>query len=161
MLQHLVVGSLGPLHAVLGVHCSLIGFELPLRKVGSIVNPADLVGVRCHFSIVNTLVFIQFGLIDASFGIEPILEQVALLVELLVDISSFDQVTFDKALMDTSIKVLSLASSASSIRRCHKSSFVVQIRVLWYELAKVNVLAAFLVEQHTGLLRLFFLLAVG
>ena len=72
--------------------------------LGAIINSTDLIGMRSHCVLVHILLFVQLCLVDAGLGIKSVLINVTFLVKLLVNVCCFHQVTFNKALMNSSIK---------------------------------------------------------
>lgn len=64
-----------------------------------VVDSAHFIWVALHFLVICLLVFRKFGLVDACFGVKTILEEVTLLVELLVDVGSLQEVALDEGLL--------------------------------------------------------------
>jgi len=96
--RHLNVRPLRPVQQVL-VH---LGVSLPClfkRHGRTIVDPAHFVGMGFHLPVINELLFWQFCLVYASLSIQPVLKQVSLLVELLIDVSCFHQLALHKGLL--------------------------------------------------------------
>ena len=121
------------------------------RKVlGSIVNTAQLVCVGCHFTLVYSLIFIQLCLIDACLRIQPVLIKVTFLVELLIDIRCFHQVTFHEALMNPSSEASSvIPPPCAIIGRCHEPPLIIQFFVLGYECSQIFLICCLAVHHHT------------
>lgn len=66
----------------------LSGF-LSLGRICTVVDPGFLVRLVFHFEVILVLVFVELGLVDARFGVEPVLVKVTLSVKLLVDVGGF------------------------------------------------------------------------
>ena len=77
----------------------LLGTTNSLRHwLGSIVDPAKFIRSRLHLFIILVLINCKLGLVDACLGIESILVKISLLIKLLIDIGSFQEITFDESL---------------------------------------------------------------
>ena len=93
--------------------------------LGPIVNSTNLIGMRSHCVLVHILFFVQLCLVDAGLGIKSVLINVTFLVKLLVDVCCFHQVTFNKALMNSSIKAgTSISLPSRSLWRSHEPPLV-------------------------------------
>lgn len=81
------------------------------------------------------LIFVKFGLIDAGLGVQSILIQITLLVELLVDICSLHEVVLDECLLESTTyncsvsEALTALSPTCSFRCCHQPPVVVQTNI--------------------------------
>lgn len=56
------------------------------------INSRFFVGAGFHCGVVVPLLGLEFGLVDASLGVEPVLEHVALLVKLRIHIRRLEEV---------------------------------------------------------------------
>jgi len=64
-----------------------------------VVDSAHFIRLALHLLVVGFLIFRKFGLVDACFGVKTILEQVTLLIELLVNVGSLQEVALNEGLL--------------------------------------------------------------
>ena len=88
-----------------------------------------------HSQVVLILILVKLGLIDAGLGVQSILIQITLLIELLVDICSLHKVVLDESLLESTTynrpvsEAFTALSPACSFWCCHQPPVVVQTNI--------------------------------
>ena len=74
-----------------GSHC-VVHLVLLTRLLAAVVDAAVLVRRRSHDLLEQSGLLVQFSLVDAGLGVESILQQITLPIELRVDICGLEQI---------------------------------------------------------------------
>ena len=89
---------------------------------GAIVDASLFVRLRAHGIIVSLLVSLELGLVQARLGVQSVLVQVALLVELGVNVGGLEQLTLLEGFVQLPVQSLCLLESQGLGRllcNCH------------------------------------------
>ena len=68
-----------------------------MTSLAAVVYTDELVRLRLHHPLINRCLTVQFSLVNRRLSIEPVLEEVALAIELLVHVCGLQQVSFHVA----------------------------------------------------------------